>query len=301
MTTPVDTFEDVPLLDNFYQTSSFFPMPVVLVGTLAEDGQTNLGPYSLCFPHIISGKHSMMLIARGNSNTANNIRRTGLATLNFIPDDRDYMENCVLLGFPGETTAEKMEHSIFTLGPSHRTSGQPLPQIVMEAVQVFECTWDSSHPHEVNGLEHHYLLRIDKIIMQAEWKEALQEGGEFPRLPVDYGYRDSLHFWFTKGRKPYPVDVPKGHGVTTDAVLFQANRIDPAVTWEPAACAELAGVPRVFLKTVLSGCVDAAKAQGVSVITPAFLHEIRAKRKEGKGPSLLEKIAKFFGLGGASQ
>ncbi|MBK9452570.1 MAG: hypothetical protein IPN95_24710 [Bacteroidetes bacterium] len=100
MTTPVDTFEDVPLLDNFYQTSSFFPMPVVLVGTLAEDGQTNLGPYSLCFPHIISGKHSMMLIARGNSNTANNIRRTGLATLNFIPDDRDFMENC-LVGFSG--------------------------------------------------------------------------------------------------------------------------------------------------------------------------------------------------------
>ena len=138
-----------------------------------------------------------------------------------------------------------------------------------------------------------YYLHPD---MQAEWKEALVEGGEFPHLPVDYGYRDSLHFWFTKGRDPYPVDIPKGHGVTTDTVLFQANRIDPAVTWEPAACAELAGVPRVFLKTVLTGCVDAAKAQGVAVITPAFLHEIRAKRKEGKGPSLLEKIGRFFGV-----
>ena len=40
-----DDFEDVRILDNFYQTSSFFPMPVVLVGTLAENGQTNLGPY----------------------------------------------------------------------------------------------------------------------------------------------------------------------------------------------------------------------------------------------------------------
>ena len=104
----VDDFEDVSILDNFYQTSSFFPMPVVLVGTLAENGQTNLGPYSLCFPHVVSGQHAMMLIARGTSNTAANIRRTGRATINFIPDDRALLENCVLLRFPGETTEDIM-------------------------------------------------------------------------------------------------------------------------------------------------------------------------------------------------
>ncbi|MBL0019665.1 MAG: hypothetical protein IPP17_25350 [Bacteroidetes bacterium] len=102
MTTPVDTFEDVPLLDNFYQTSSFFPMPVVLVGTLAEDGQTNLGPYSLCFPHIISGKHSMMLIARGNSKYRQAIFGGLVCDAEFHPDDRDFMENCVYVGFSWE-------------------------------------------------------------------------------------------------------------------------------------------------------------------------------------------------------
>lgn len=51
-----DDFTDVKILDNFYQTSCFYPMPVVLVSTLAESGQTNLGPYSLCFPHVISGR-----------------------------------------------------------------------------------------------------------------------------------------------------------------------------------------------------------------------------------------------------
>jgi len=292
----IDDFEDVAVLDNFYQTSSFFPMPVVLVGTLAEDGQTNLGPYSLCFPHVISGQHAMMLIARGTSNTAANIRRTGRASLNFIPDDRAMLQNCVLLGFPGETTEEKMKNSIFTLGDSHRTGQGPFPRIVLESVQVFECTWDSSHPHETHGLEHHYLLRIEKIVMHARWKRALIAGGEFPPLPVDYGYRDSLHFWFSDAKKPWPVGVPKGHGVTADAVLYQANRIDPSVTWEPEACAELAGVPRIFLKTVLTGCVDAAKAQGVTVITPAFLHTIRRKRADERPPSLLAKIESFFGI-----
>ncbi|MFX1605263.1 MAG: hypothetical protein ACFFDD_05095 [Promethearchaeota archaeon] len=62
-------FEDIRMLDNFYQTSSFFPMPVVLVSTLSEGGETNLGPYSLCFPHIIAERYAMMLICREDSSS----------------------------------------------------------------------------------------------------------------------------------------------------------------------------------------------------------------------------------------
>ena len=90
------------------------------------------------------------------------------------------------------------------------------------------------------------------------------------------------------------MDIPKGHGVTADAVLFQANRIDPTVRWERAACAELAGVPRIFSKTVLSACVEAAKARNVTLITPEFLHEIRDKRAKERPPSLLAKNEQYF-------
>lgn len=126
----------------------------------------------------------------------------------------------------------------------------------------------------------------------ARWRKALLEGGEFPRLPIDYGYRDSLHFWFTKGLEPWPVDLPKGHGVDVSTVPYQANRIDPQVTWQPEACAKLAGVPRVFLQTVLTGCVDRAKAAGVTVITPDFLHEVRNKRA-GERAAPLPLLAKL--------
>lgn len=34
-------FKDLRIVDNFYQTSSFFPMPVVLASTVSESGQTN--------------------------------------------------------------------------------------------------------------------------------------------------------------------------------------------------------------------------------------------------------------------
>ena len=37
----LDDFEDIGILDNFYQTSSFFPMLVVLITTVSESGQTN--------------------------------------------------------------------------------------------------------------------------------------------------------------------------------------------------------------------------------------------------------------------
>ena len=34
-------FKDLRIVDNFYQTSSFFPMPTTEIGTLSELGQTN--------------------------------------------------------------------------------------------------------------------------------------------------------------------------------------------------------------------------------------------------------------------
>ena len=56
-----ETFSEIRIPDNFYQTSSFYPMPVVLVSTMNETGTTNLGPYSLCFSYVVTGgeKHSM--------------------------------------------------------------------------------------------------------------------------------------------------------------------------------------------------------------------------------------------------
>ena len=34
-------FRNLRIVDNFYQTSSFFPMPTTEIGTLSESGQTN--------------------------------------------------------------------------------------------------------------------------------------------------------------------------------------------------------------------------------------------------------------------
>jgi flavin reductase (DIM6/NTAB) family NADH-FMN oxidoreductase RutF len=285
-----DSFVNVRILDNFYQTSSFFPMPVVLVSTLTESGQTNLGPYSLCFPHVISDQHAMILIVRGSSNTAQNIQRSGVCAINFIPDDKKYMKNCVTLGFPGETTEEKMKNSIFTLRPSTRSAeerqpGVDYPEIVGEAIQVFECTWDRDYDLRYNedSLECRFVLRIDKIAMQKKWRDHLFTGKKFPRLPVDYGFRTNSTFWFTRGARPYAVSIPREKGVTVDAVLFAAQRIEPDVTWQPEAAAKLVRVPRVFLNRVISEAVKAAQEEGLAEMTPEFLDRIRDKRSQDRG------------------
>ncbi|MEG0873429.1 MAG: hypothetical protein RSE00_05485 [Clostridia bacterium] len=71
----IEGFEDIRIVDNFYQTSSYFPMPTTLIGSLNENGKTNLGAYSLCFPYYIAGKeyYAMLLCCRNSSNTAKNI------------------------------------------------------------------------------------------------------------------------------------------------------------------------------------------------------------------------------------
>ena len=52
----MSSFENLRIVDNFYQTSLYYPMPTVVISTLAEDGSTSLGPYSLIAPYYVAGK-----------------------------------------------------------------------------------------------------------------------------------------------------------------------------------------------------------------------------------------------------
>ena len=51
----MSSFKDLRIVDNFYQTSAFFPMPTILISTVDDEGKTTLGAYSLCFPYYIAG------------------------------------------------------------------------------------------------------------------------------------------------------------------------------------------------------------------------------------------------------
>jgi len=278
-------FVNVNILDNFYQTSSFFPMPVVLCTTVSDSGLTNIGSYSLCFPFGISKDHYMMLISRSTSNTASNIRKHKTIALNFIPYDKTYLRNAVELGYPGETTEEKLEESIFTLIDSSRQQDEKIdglvyPEIIEEAVQIFECTVDETEIFKYDGpeIEAHFLLKIDKIIMQEKYAEYLKKGSGFPTLPVDFGFRDSKQFWFSKHSHPYAEPIPKSKGVNTDAVQYQVERMDGDIKWHPDCYKKLVKVPRIFLKLVISKINEAAEEEGVELITPEFLDKVNEKR-----------------------
>ena len=67
----MSSFENLRIVDNFYQTSLFFPMPTVIISTLCEDGSTTLGPYSLVQPYYVAGKdyYAMLLSCRNSLNT----------------------------------------------------------------------------------------------------------------------------------------------------------------------------------------------------------------------------------------
>lgn len=301
----MEDFKDLRIVDNFYQTSAFFPMPTILVGTAAESGQTNLGAYSLCFPYYIAGKdyYAMILECRNSSNTAQNILRTKKCSLNFIPDDRKYFKEAVRLGFPGDTTEEKMKNCIFNLKDS--PLGEDRPKIVQEAFQVFECSWDDSldnafedMPGQLEGYEPpyrnfngitskfgaHFILKIDKIYMKPKYCDAIINGvtaKNFPRVPVDYGYRDSTNFWCSKFVKPFPEKIPEKEG-DVKSVVYAAERIDPNVKFTPEACAKLMKIPRIFLKAALTQMVDIAKEEGISTIDEAALEIINDKRRTDK-------------------
>jgi flavin reductase (DIM6/NTAB) family NADH-FMN oxidoreductase RutF len=303
-------FEELRIVDNFYQTSAFFPMPTVLVSTLCEDGSTSLGPYSLVQPYYVAGKgyYAMLLQCRNSSNTAQHLLRNGKCGLSFIPDDKKYFKECVKLSWPGDKPENKMSCCNFHLedgiaGMSE--TGTARPQIVTEAFQVMECTWmreldgaqqdipgclDGYKPpyHDFNGITSkfgaHFILRVDKILMKEKYRNAIIKGvrsRDFPHLPIDYGYRDSKNFWYSRHSKVISELLPVRKS-SLDSVRYAADRIDDKIKFSDDACERLLNVPRIFLPIALRGCVDWARENGVEFITEAHMDIINDKRAKEK-------------------
>ena len=306
----MSSFENLRIVDNFYQTSLFFPMPTVVISTLCDDGSTSLGPYSLVQPYYVAGKdyYAMLLSCRNSSNTAQHILKTGKCALNFITDEPKYFKECVKLSWPGDTPAEKMPKCNFKLEKGLVEEENPedkRPMVLTDAFQVIECTWmreldgaDKDQPgclngyeppyHDFNGITSkfgaHFILRVDKILMKKKYADAIingVKGTDFPRIPVDYGYRDSKNFWFHR-RSRMRAELLPMRQASLESVRYAAERVDDQIKFTDDALLTILNVPRVFLPLVLKGCVDWARENQVSLITAEHMQIINDKRAKEK-------------------
>ncbi len=306
----MSSFENLRIVDNFYQTSLFFPMPTVVISTLCEDGTTNLGPYSLVQPYYVAGKdyYAMLLECRNSSNTAQNILRTGKCAINFITDEPKYFKEAVKLSWPGDKPEDKMPKCKFLLEKSMIEEENPediRPQVMTEAFQVIECTWmrnldgaESDKAGELNGYEGpyhdfngitskfgaHFILRVDRILMKKKYSDAIingVRGRDFPHMPVDYGYRDSKNFWYCRHSR-MRAELLQMRKASLESVRYAADRVDDKVKFTDDALETVLGVPRVFLPLVLKGCVSWAKENGVELITAEHMKIIQDKRAAEK-------------------
>ena len=272
----MSSFENLRIVDNFYQTSLYFPMPTVIISTLCEDGSTTLGPYSLVQPYYVAGKdyYAMLLSCRNSSNTAQNILRNGKCAINFIDDKPATFKEAVKLSWPGDKPSEKMPKCNFKLEKSLIEEENPedvRPQVMTDAIEVIECTWvreldgaDKDLPGELTGYEPpyhdfngitskfgaHFILKVDKILMKKKYRDAIINGvraNDFPPLPVDYGYRDSKNFWFHRKAK-MRAELLQVRKASLESVRYAADRIDDKVKFTDDALNTILGVPRVFLR-----------------------------------------------------
>ena len=305
----MSSFENLRIVDNFYQTSLYYPMPTVVVSTLCEDGSTTLGPYSLIAPYYVAGKdyYAMLLCCRNSSNTAQNILRTGKCAVNFVDDRPATFKECVKLSWPGDKPEDKMPKCNFRRekGQIEEETGEKRPEVLTDAIQVLECTWmreldnaqddapgqlDGYEPpyHDFNGVTSkfgaHFILRVDRILMKKKYSDAIIAGvraQDFPPLPVDYGYRDSKNFWFHRARRPRAELLPM-RKASLESVRYAADRVDDKVKFTDDALETILNVPRVFLVTVLKGCVAWAKENGVELVTAEHMKIINDKRSKEK-------------------
>ena len=302
-------FKEIIIKDNFYQSSSFFPMPLTLIGTLNEDGSlTSYGAYSLIFPYYIAGKgyYAMVLECRNTSNTAKGLLRHGKCTINFLPYTKKGFKQHVDCGFPGDTPEEKMKEFSFTPVDGKSQEEHPnekYPRILKEALQVFECTWvkdlDNAQNdkvqeeyegpyHDFNGITSkygaHFILKIDHILLKEKYYNSLVNGAtrsNFCPLPTNWGYRDSKDFWCSDYKKPKATGIPNRE-IDLSSLKYAATRLNTDVQFTDEALKTLVKVPRPFLKLVLQGCVKWADENGVKVITEKEMKIISDKRSAEK-------------------
>lgn len=302
-------FKNIIIKDNFYQSSSFFPMPLTLIGTLDEKGEmTSFGAYSLIFPYYIAGKeyYAMVLECRNTSNTARGLLRHGKCTINFLPFSKKNFAQHVDLGFPGDTPEEKMKDFKFHLEDGLSQEEHPdekFPKIISEALQVFECTWvkelDNAQNdkvqdeydgpyHNFNGITSkygaHFILRIDHILVKEKYYDSIVEGAtksNYCPLPTNWGYRDSKYFWCSDFKKPLPIGIPDRE-IDLSSLKYAAKRLNTDVVFTDDALKTIVKVPRPFLKLVLQGCVKWADENGVKVITEKEMKIIADKRANEK-------------------
>ena len=301
----MSSFENLRVVDNFYQTSLFFPMPTVVISSQCEDGSTTLGPYSLVQPYYVAGKdfYAMLLSCRNSSNTAQNILRTGKCAINFVDDKPSTFKECVKLSWPGDKPEDKMPKCNFKLEKGQAEGERPM--VLSDAIQVIECTWvreldnaqndapgclNGYEPpyHDFNGITSkfgaHFILKVDKILMKKKYSDAIINGvraQDFPPLPVDYGYRDSKNFWFHR-KKRLRAELLPIRKQSLDSVRYAADRADDKVKFTDDALETILNVPRVFLPLVLKGCVEWARENNCQLITAKEMQIINDKRAKEK-------------------
>lgn len=303
-------FSKITAKDNFYQSSCFFPMPLTMIGTLTESGETSFGSYSLIFPYYIAGKahYCMVLECRNTSNTAKSLLRTGKCTINFLPGNRKCFRQAVNCGFPGDLPEEKMKGFKLTAGRSLSQINDPenaYPKLIEESLQVFECTWwrqldgaqndpvlddyEGFPYHNFNGITSrfgaHFILIIDNILIKEKYEKSITEGAtasNYCPLPTNWGYRDSKNFWCSAFRRPFFIPIPNRE-IDLESIRYAATRLNTNVKFTDDALRTLSGAPRAFLKVILKGCADWAEQKGISVVTEKEMALMNRERNSKKG------------------
>jgi flavin reductase (DIM6/NTAB) family NADH-FMN oxidoreductase RutF len=277
--------------DNFYQSTSFFPMPFAMITTVNEEGVTSIGPHSLTFPFDLIEEPSWMLVSRAGSNTSTNLRNGSKAALHFVEFKKSWLKPIVGLGYPGLEPEEKMKDIPFEMidTPTPELASDPLyPQLMNDAFQVFECEVDGEFKYEPAretdpvGCENFWCLKIKNVLLKESTEKMLVGQKKFPSMPISYGFRHNekqRRFFFTSHNKPFPVNIPTPKGLEYQTIYYQANKIDPEVRFSKEACMLLVEIPKAFMGMALKGIVKEAKEQGVTMVDEDFTKAFNARRK----------------------
>ncbi len=249
----------VELRTNWYDDVIPYPMPVCVITSRSHQGKVNVGAYSLVFPWSgLRGKPQVVVLARQNTRTAENIRQTGEFVLNYIP--RAFLKDVVAVGRAYPEQVDKVSLTRFTLVPAEKVQ---VPR-VEEAFLSLECVLDQiiyPTPQQSNliGTVVHTVMEED--LLQMKKKERLRKTD----LAIFFGYEEGDYFFCPPAKAIILPARPE----------MERKKALPPLSWDAGAEEVLKQVPAIFRSNVRRAIEEKLREEGKSQVTAADLHRIR--------------------------
>lgn len=268
--------KEIKIRPFWYSDIWIFPKLINIITSLDKEGRVNAAPYSFIMQYdVMHFNPQMMLGFRQDSHTFKNICETGEFVINC--PGWDTLEDMMETARFWPAGVNELEHTDYTMIPSKKVK----PPSIEECPQIAECTVDEIvRLKRSNGI---VIANIEAIVMDEGLEEMSRpERIKAMNLPIGLGDEKRLDYYYCDASNIVM------HRLKDNLDAYRGVDAKTAMKWDAGSTEALMQIPPTVRALVIDNTEQAAKEEGLDVVTLKFFRELAAEY--GMDDELLERF-----------